>query len=236
MTLEVREGAIFIADAHHPNHGDNLLRLLNLIDIGSIDTTQLFLVGDIFDLLFGYNNYIKSFSQDAIHLINRLSKKVDIFYIEGNHDFCLDNIFPDVRVYGRDIQPVKFSLNGRELYISHGDRYCVSTLYNLYSSTLRSRLFLTLFKFIDRSIIDYQMDRLKGKSICFEFKNFHKRIDRVLQNYPDDALIIEGHYHQKMVYKNYISIPSLACSGSFGVIKGGRVIFVEISKFIYNRG
>jgi len=39
-----------------------------------------------------------------------------------------------------------------------------------------------------------------------------------------------------MVYKNYISIPSLACSGSFGVIKGGRVIFVEISKFIYNRG
>lgn len=228
MPIEVEQGAVFVADAHYPNHGDDFLKLLEKIEKGEIKTAQLFLVGDIFDLLFGYNDYIKKFSQDAIELLNRLSLKIDIFYIEGNHDFCLDKIFPNIKVYPREIQPVQFSLNGRDVYISHGDRYCVGTFYNFYSLILRSRIFLKFFKFIDRFIIDYQMDRLSKKSICFEFKGFYKRLDRVLENYPKDALIIEGHYHQGEIYKNYISLPSLACSKSIGVLRGVEVEFEKI--------
>ncbi len=179
-------------------------------------------------MLFGYNDYIKSFSEDVIELLNGLSLKIEIFYIEGNHDFCLSEIFPNIKVFPREAQPVKFSLNGRDVYISHGDKYCVGTFYNFYSFILRSKIFLKSFRFIDRLIIDYQMNRLKKKSICFEFKNFYKRLDRVLKNYPKDALIIEGHYHQKEIYKNYISLPSLACSGSVGVLRGKKVIFERI--------
>jgi UDP-2,3-diacylglucosamine hydrolase len=227
MPIEIEQGAIFVADAHYPNHGDDFFKLLKKIDGGEIVTSQLFLVGDIFDLLFGYNDYIKSFSEDAIKLLNRLSLRIEIFYIEGNHDFCLSEIFPNIRVFPREVQPVRFSLNGRDVYISHGDKYCVGTFYNFYSFILRSRIFLKFFKFIDRLIIDYQMRRLKKKSICFEFENFHKRLDRVLKNYPKDALVIEGHYHQEEIYKNYISLPSLACSGSVGVLRGKKVIFEE---------
>ncbi len=228
MPIQIEQGAIFIADAHHPNHGDTLFKLLKKIDKGEIKTTQLFLVGDIFDLLFGYNDYILKFSKDAIELLNILSLKIDIFYIEGNHDFCLDKIFPNIKVYSRDIQPVKFSLNGRDVYISHGDKYCVGTFYNFYSLILRSKIFLKFFRFIDRLIIDYQMNRLKKKSICFEFENFYKRLDRVLKNYPEDALIIEGHYHQKMIYKNYIALPSLACSKSIGVLRRRNIVIEKI--------
>ena len=61
MPTSIEQGAIFVADAHYPNHGDDFLKLLKKIDEGEIKTPQLFLVGDIFDLLFGYNDYIKSF-------------------------------------------------------------------------------------------------------------------------------------------------------------------------------
>ncbi len=78
MPIKIEQGAIFIADAHYPNHGDTLLKLLNSINNGKIKTPQLFLVGDIFDLLFGYNDYIKSFSEDVIELLNGLSLQIEI--------------------------------------------------------------------------------------------------------------------------------------------------------------
>ncbi|HHB95142.1 MAG TPA: UDP-2,3-diacylglucosamine diphosphatase, partial [Campylobacterales bacterium] len=71
---EIKESALFIADAHYPNYGDEFVEILKKIKSEEIKIPQLFLMGDIFDLLFGYNEYIKSFSQEAIELLKELSK------------------------------------------------------------------------------------------------------------------------------------------------------------------
>ncbi|MBD3794144.1 MAG: UDP-2,3-diacylglucosamine diphosphatase, partial [Campylobacterales bacterium] len=64
--VSIKEEALFIADAHYPHHGDEFLQILRQLDSGERQTPQLFLMGDIFDLLFGYNRYVQTFSDEAI--------------------------------------------------------------------------------------------------------------------------------------------------------------------------
>jgi UDP-2,3-diacylglucosamine hydrolase len=225
---EIKEGAIFIADAHYPHHGDELLNILKKIENQTIKTPQLFLMGDIFDLLFGHNNYIKTFSTKAIEQINRLSQKIEIIYIEGNHDFCLKEIFPNVKVYTRREQPLHFKLNQQDVYISHGDKHKTGFGYNFYSNILRRKTTLILLKVFDKKIINHRINKLKRKKICGEFEGYKERFEAILKKYSKNGLIIEGHFHQAKRYKNYISLPSLACQGEVGIIKDGKIVFKKL--------
>lgn len=228
MPKEIKEGAIFIADAHYPHHGDRLLDILKALEDNSIQTPQLFLMGDIFDLLFGYNEYIQTFSKEAILLLNNLSTKIEIIYIEGNHDFCLKEIFPNIKVYSREEQPIHYRVKEIDVYLSHGDKYTIGFGYNLYSNILRREITLTLLRPFEKPIIDHRIKKLKLKKICIEFIEYKKRFDAIIEKYPKDAIIIEGHFHQAIQYKNYISLPSLACQGEVARIRDKRVEFTKL--------
>lgn len=225
MPKHIKEHALFIADAHYPHHGKKLLRLLKNIQNNLIHTPQLFLMGDIFDLLFGYNNYIKTFSKTAIALLNQLSHEIEIIYIEGNHDFCLKEIFPNIKVYSRREQPVHYKLNTQDVYLTHGDKHKTNFGYNFYSNILRRKTTLIVLRPFEKWIINYRIKKLKAKKICGEFIGYQKRFDAIRSHYPKDALIIEGHFHQAVVHENYVSLPSLACQGEIGVIENGKVVF-----------
>ena len=227
MPKEIKENALFIADAHYPHHGDEFLQILKRLDSKELQTTQIFLMGDIFDLLFGHNNYIQKFSQEAIELLTKLSKTIEIIYLEGNHDFCLQEIFPDINVYSRQEQPLHFKLNNNDVYLSHGDKYETKFGYNLYSTLLRHKISLTLLRPFQKLIIDHRMKKLKTKHICQKFYAHQKRFNAILNHYPKEALVIEGHFHQALQYKNYISLPSLACQGEVAVVKDGHLEFLK---------
>ncbi len=225
MSREIANGAIFIADSHYPHHGDTFLKILQQIEKKDINPTQLFLMGDIFDLLFGYNQYIQTFSKPAIDLLQKLSLDLEIIYIEGNHDFCLKDIFPKIKVYSRKEQPVEYLLGEDKIYLSHGDRYATGSLYSLYSNILRNKTTLTLLKPFEKQIIDHRMKKLKAKKICKEFKNHKKKFDTIISHYPKESIIIEGHFHQGLIHKNYISLPSLACQGKITLVEDGELKF-----------
>jgi len=61
VMVAIKENAIFIADSHYPHHGDDFLTLLKKLDNKEIETQQLFLMGDNFDLLFGtiYKHFLR---------------------------------------------------------------------------------------------------------------------------------------------------------------------------------
>ena len=225
----IKENALFVADAHYPHHGEEFLTLLKNIQNNTIKTPQLFLMGDIFDLLFGHNNYIQTFSKKAIELIHELSKNIEIIYVEGNHDFCLKEIFPYVKVYSREEQPVHYKLDKQNVYLSHGDLHKTGFGYNLYSKILRKKTTLTLLKPFEKQIIDYRIKKLKAKKICGNFIGYETKFDAIRSQYPENSLIIEGHFHQGLVHENYVSLPSLACQGKVGVIKKGEVVFSMLS-------
>ncbi len=226
--LEIKENALFIADSHYPHHGDSFLILLQKLDKEEINTTQLFLMGDNFDLLFGYNDYIKTFSNEAITLLQKLSKKLEIHYFEGNHDFCLTELFPDMTVYSRDEQPVTFKLGEKKLALSHGDKYVTGFGYDFYCKILRNKTTLTLLKPFEKSIIDHRMKKLSQKHICQPFHRFDKRVEEILKHYVEVDMVMEGHFHQAKVLGKYVSLPSLACQGMVAVVEKGKIVFKRL--------
>ena len=226
--VEIQEGAIFIADSHYPHHGDAFFEMLAKLDRGEIETSQLFLMGDNFDLLFGHNDYIQQFSHDAIVLLQIISKKIEIHYFEGNHDFCLENIFPDIQVYSREQQPVEFRLNNQRVAMSHGDKYVTGFCYNLYTKLLRNKITLTLLRPIQKLLINYSMRKLPQKNICTPFTHFEKRVSAILEHYKAFDLVIEGHFHQSKIIGKYISLPSQACQNKVAVVKEGEMVFKKL--------
>ena len=226
--IAIKENAIFIADSHYPHHGDDFLRLLQKINNKEIETKQLFLMGDNFDLLFGYNDYIQTFSKEVIALLQTLSKTMEMHYFEGNHDFCLKEIFTNMNVYSRDEQPIVFSLEDKKVAISHGDKYVTGFGYDLYCKVLRSKITLTLLKPFKKTIINHRMKKLSQKHICQTFHGFEKRVEAILENYKEADLVIEGHFHQSRVLGKYISLPSQACQGLVAQVLGGEVVFKEL--------
>lgn len=221
----IKENAIFIADSHYPHHGDAFLDLLKKLESGVLQSPQLFLMGDNFDLLFGYNDYIQTFSKEAIELLQTLSQKLEIHYFEGNHDFCLKELFPDIQVYPREQQPVMFQINEKKVAISHGDKYATGLGYDLYCKVLRNKNTLMFLKPFEKVIIDHRMKKLSQKHICFTFHGFEKRVEKIIVHYPEADMVIEGHFHQCKTVGKYISLPSLACQGMVGVMEEGEMHF-----------
>ncbi|MFK5975728.1 MAG: metallophosphoesterase [Sulfurovum sp.] len=230
MIQEIREEAIFIADSHYPHHGQEFLDILQRIERGEIQTPQLFLMGDNFDLLCGYANnaYLEEFSKDAIIILQQLSQKLEIHYIEGNHDFLLSSIFPNINVYSRDAQPIIFKLNNQKVALSHGDKYAIDWMYNLYAKVSRDKLVIKLLKPLEKFIVDYLMKKLSKKKICHSFDGFEKRVAKIMRYYKGIDIVIEGHFHQAKTIDNYISLPSLACQKEVGVIENSKMVFKKL--------
>jgi len=223
----IKEGAIFIADSHYPHHGEEILTLLRNLPQ---DTPQLFLMGDIFDILFAHAPYLIEYNQKLIDLINKLSEEIEIFYFEGNHDFNLQNIFPKVNVYSINKQPQIFKLGNQSVALAHGDKYEMGLGYQLYTKMIRSQIIMKYLPF-KQCLIDRQIKTLKSKKICREFKGFEQKVDKIVKHYSSN-LIVEGHYHQGIQYQNYISLPSLVCQKKVAVIEDNKLIFKSIQNMI----
>ncbi len=226
--ITIKEGAIFIADSHYPHHGNEFLTLLQKIYSKEINASQLFLMGDNFDLLFGYNDYIQTFSKEAIELLKKLSFKLDIYYFEGNHDFELKPIFTNIKIYSRDEQPISFTLGSQKVSMSHGDKFVTGTGYDLYCKVIRNKWLIVLLRPLEILIINDRMKKLSVKNICHTFVGFEKRVEQIMNNYKDADIVVEGHFHQARVVGKYISLPSLACQGEVGVVEDSKIVFKKL--------
>lgn len=233
--LSIKEGALFVADAHYPHHGDEFLTLLQKLSNGEIETSQLFLMGDNFDLLFGYNNYIQRFSQEAISLLQVLSTKIEIHYFEGNHDFLLQDIFPNMTIYPKQQQPQLFLWGDKKIALSHGDIYSLPLSYHIFSFLIRNKLLIKVLKPFSRFLINDRMKKLSQKIICHKYHAFETRVEEILQSYRGVDLVIEGHYHQSQVIGRYIALPALACQKKIGVVAHSKLLFVTLSEVSINK-
>ena len=229
--VDIQEGAIFIADSHYPNHGDEFWQLLHKIHNGKIKTPQLFLMGDNFDLLIGSLEYSHRDNREMIELINLISINIDIQYFEGNHDFDLKSIFPNINIYSRQNQPQYMMLGDSRVGLSHGDRYAVGLAYEAMTTLIRSPISLWLMRASQRYIIEKMTLHLKSKSICDKIDGFGIKVNNICKYYNSVDMIVEGHFHQGRVVDGiYISLPSLACQKQVGVVIDSAIEFVSVDR------
>ncbi len=218
--LQLLEGAIFLGDAHYSFKHRELLEFLKAVRSQELQTPQIVFMGDIFDLLFGGIPYTRERNREVVELINTLSDNIEIVYLEGNHDFNLASIFPGVKLFSIQQQPVPCEYKGRAVAIAHGD-FDAPLGYRLYTAVIRNPFvlrFLSLIDGIGKHFIINALDRkLARKNDCQEMYTFEKFISNHLrkQDLERYAMFIEGHHHQNcsLVFGrcHYINLPAFAC-------------------------
>ena len=220
--FKLKEKVIFIADSHYNGTRDILLKLLYELDDNKIIVDQLFLMGDIFDFLSYEISYFKIKNKLVIDLINKISKKIEIIYFEGNHDFNLKKLFPYCLVIPRSKQPILIIYKNKHIKLSHGDIY-TPFLYDIYTFIIRNTMVLKLLNSIDIKFWLTKMIEIKlsKKQICKKNQIFKAVIEQRIKQYNCD-LIIEGHFHQNILNDNYINIPSLFCDKEYLYLYNGK--------------
>jgi UDP-2,3-diacylglucosamine hydrolase len=227
--IELQSGAIFIADAHENAHRFYLKEFLDSLDSGQIPTpSQLFLMGDIFDLLVGEVSYTHKIHSQIISRLESLAQKIPIYYLEGNHDFNLHKLFLHVKVISIQDQPLHVKTPKGDLLLWHGDKYG-SFSHRFYTKIIRNSFLLQSLNFVDK-IFKFGISRailknLAQKSICRKIENFKEKTTLRLNQYPKKSVwaVGEGHFHQGWegmvgeVY--YINFPSFACERSYFVVQ-----------------
>ena len=222
--IKLLEGAIFLSDAHYSFKHSRLLDFLKALRLQEIQTPQLILMGDIFDLLFGGISTTIERNQEAIELINTLSDNIEILYLEGNHDFNLTSIFPGVKVFTLQQQPLIAHFKEQRVALAHGD-FKGPRLYRLYTAIIRKSWVLKVLHLINtigRGFIIKRLDsRLEHKNECREIAGFETLTqERLSRSYLEDFdLFIEGHFHQDRSFMVgaclYTNLPAFACTPDY---------------------
>lgn len=228
MFLNLQENAIFIADSHYNLKNTQFSSFLLKIESKEIETSQLILMGDNFDFLSGESKYFIRQNKSVIELLNKLSKSIEIVYLEGNHDYNLQKLFPNIKVIKRENQPLFGKYKDKTIALSHGDNF-INWQYDLYCSIIRNPILLKFLNIIDfNNFISRKIEAsLLGKNICHKIENFKSLVTKRVNNYKTD-IIIEGHYHQgssfKIENKEYINIPSLCCDDKYMILNNYQFI------------
>jgi UDP-2,3-diacylglucosamine hydrolase len=219
--INLKEGAVFIADAHENgvNRKDFAL-FLKKMELGEIKTPQLFLMGDMFDFLSGGAKYVLCLYKRELELIDKIAQNIEIYYFEGNHDFNLNGVFKYVKVIPLQKQPLYMSSGNLTFALSHGDLY-VGGLYRLYTKIIRNKALIFILNALDFGgwISKLILKSQKNKKICRKIDCFKDKIAPKLASYKDCDIVLEGHYHQNQTFFvnkiEYINFASFACDKLF---------------------
>jgi len=230
--IKLLEGAIFVSDAHYSFKHLEFLEFLKALRTQKIQTPQLILMGDIFDLLFGGVTKTVERNQEAVDLINTLSDNIEILYLEGNHDFNLKEIFPGVKVYPIEDQPLQCEYQEQSVGLAHGD-FNAPLGYRVYTAVIRNSLVLRTLSFLNKIgkqfILNALDAKLSRKNDCQEMDAFEAYVKRHLSSLKLDTydMFIEGHHHQDLSFNIektvYVNLPAFACGLKYMCLEEGTL-------------
>ena len=239
----LQEGAILISDAHYSFKHPGLLDLLRAIAEKKIFTSQLLLMGDMFDLLFSNVPFTLERNKDVIDLINLLSKQMEIIYLEGNHDFNLASLFPNLDVYPLSAQPVEAIFHDRRVGLAHGD-FGGEIGYRIYTAVIRNSRVLKLLDMVDQIGNNFIMNaldnKLTNKDDCRKIDHFEQKIREHLKSIDLSRYdyFIEGHFHQDRQFDiagcHYINPAAFACNETYYVVKSDQS-GMRVDKVLFDR-
>lgn len=232
--LILKDKAILIADAHENEERKGFWEFLQALNKGEISTPQLILMGDIFDLLVGEISATHDFAKPYVDLLEKLAEKIEIIYLEGNHDFNLACFFRKVKIFNLKQQPLKFNLHTSKgkLFLAHGDIF-LSPLLQFILKSLRNHYLLIFLNILNQILFHYLTNKIlanqKKKNLFYKINNFKNLVKNRYQKYGvKGSWVCEGHYHQNFILDEkdikYFNLASFAYERSFFVVEFNREI------------
>ncbi|WP_353662139.1 UDP-2,3-diacylglucosamine diphosphatase [Hydrogenimonas sp. SS33] len=229
--VELKEGAWFIADVHYSRFKTDFYRFLLDAQKGDLPP-QIFLMGDIFDLLFGNAPNSIEPNRKMVDLLLRISRRTEMIYLEGNHDFGLKRIFGSrMQVVPRFAQPLFATFGGKRIALHHGD-ILQGIGYEFYTALIRNPLVDRVLNRVDtwkEGAIIAWLERYNAKKRpCYRIEDFEtkmrERMETLRKRYRFD-LWIDGHYHQDVRFRfdgvDYINLPAYACDRRYTILEKG---------------
>jgi UDP-2,3-diacylglucosamine hydrolase len=203
--VNLKNGTVFIADSHYKKGDKEFLNLLN--ELLKNPPPQLFLLGDIFHLLLPFK-FLYEYNKEAIDLINKLSEKTEVYYVYGNHDFCIEKFFPNI------IFADAFVDKKKSIYIAHGDLDTESLGYKVYSFLIRNKAILSILNILSFNFVNNWLFKkvLKKKVKCVEYcRNL-----KIIKNFQCKII---GHYHNFVRFNDLTILSSFYCDKKYYIIQ-----------------
>jgi UDP-2,3-diacylglucosamine hydrolase len=226
INIEIKDGAFVLSDAHYSHLRPELLEFFKEIDSKGLNPTQIILLGDMFDALFYEVPYTQEVNFELIELINKISKDIEIIYFEGNHDFNLQKIFPNVKVIPIQNQPFLAKYRDKKVLLAHGD-FDGGLGYMVYTKIIRNKFVLYTLSFLDKIfdhfIINKLDDYLAKKDDCKEIISFESLVAKRVENIVECDYFVEGHFHQNKSFFIggffYRNVAAFACNQRYFIVK-----------------
>ena len=181
--------SVFISDTHLGTKSCKAKRLHDFLS--NIECENLFLVGDIIDgWALRRKHYWTKGQTEVIRKILKLSEKMNVYYLPGNHDDFIRPFFKFDFQIG-DIQILDSmdydAIDGRRIYVCHGDKFDLTMKI--------PRQVINLFAHISDGSLSDKMYRWLGTE---------KVIDRFISAKGYDCAIT-GHTHSPCVTERYMN-------------------------------
>ncbi len=223
--IEIQEGAFIIGDAHYSHQRPELLEFIKAIESKKLQVPQLILMGDVFDALFGGISYTENENAEIVELLKSIANSIEVVFLEGNHDFNLQAVFSNIRIFKINQQPVLCSYKDKKVYLAHGD-FNGAFGYKVYTALIRNRFLLFILNFVNNTSNNFILKKLDAylgvKDDCKEFTGFKPYIEKHLDSSYTCDYFIEGHFHQNRTIQferfTYINLAAFACNQRYFVV------------------
>ena len=183
-------------------------RFVRWLDDAAQDAEAIFLVGDVFDFWFEYRGVVpKGFVRTLGKLAELTDRGIRVVFFTGNHDMWVGDYL--ARECGVEIytSPQQFRLNGKNVFIAHGDNMNIDgqPVLKFLNTVFRSRTLRWLFSWLLHP--DWAMrfghwwsgSNRKAKPIRHAFRGAEEPIVRFasdfLKEHPGIDLFVCGHIH-----------------------------------------
>lgn len=237
-----RNKIYFASDFHLGTEDDYGLREKTIgrwLDTIQQDAAEVYLVGDIFDYWFEYENSIpKGHSIFLAKVRCMVESGIQFYFFRGNHDLWMFDYFPEeygIPVYAK---PQVKKIHGKTFYIGHGDGLGPKDhMYKLLKKVLTNSFCQWLFGMIHPSIglraMRYLSSRSRKKKEDVDYflgpeeEWLVQHAQDVLRNQPVDYFIF-GHRHLPIDYalteqSRYINLGDWIRYNSYAVYDGVRL-------------
>ncbi|MBA1437570.1 MAG: UDP-2,3-diacylglucosamine diphosphatase [Epsilonproteobacteria bacterium] len=237
--IELKEGAYIVSDAHFSSSRPQLQLFLEAIVSEQLQPAQLILMGDIFDALFGSIPHTYKEKIEVIKLLQNIAKKIEVIYLEGNHDFNLKAVFDNVTIVPIKQQPLHATFKTKGVWLAHGD-FDAPFGYQLYTALIRNPLILKILRPIDalfgHFILNFVDKHLGKKDDCKQLEWFAGFIEKRFDKKLECDYFIEGHFHQNKSFDigktYYTNLGAFACNQRYFVVKSMQEnMILEEKKF-----
>lgn len=117
---------LFLSDVHlSPAHPERTTHLVRLLERESPRAAEIYILGDLFDYWIGPKHLALPDYAEALEALRRVTAAgVRVVYLHGNRDLFLGRRFGEALGLETTPGPVRLTVGGRRVHLSHGDELC----------------------------------------------------------------------------------------------------------------